>query len=90
MKDRIIIPKHECLICHYVMDSTTGAFEDGLPNKGDLSVCDNCGTVTQFDDNLNMVPLTEEEIEELKEKWPTEYTQMRRVQKVIHQTNKQN
>lgn len=42
--------------------------EDGEtnPRPEDLSVCSNCGTLSKFDSNLDLVPLTDQEIHQLR------------------------
>ena len=90
MKDRIVIPESICLTCHYKMDSTSGAFEDVKPRKGDLAVCMKCGTPSQFDEELNMVALTPQELEELRRKEPLSWGQLRKVQAAIDSFNKRN
>lgn len=90
MKDRIIIPESKCLTCHYKMDSTSGAFEDILPKKGDLTVCLKCGTAGQFDQDRNIIPLTSRELEEIKRTDARAYDQLRKVQMAIDSLNKEN
>jgi hypothetical protein len=90
MKDRIVIPEYKCLTCHYKMDSTSGAFEDILPKKGDITVCLKCGTAGQFDELRNIVPLTTQELEKIKRTDPRAYGQLRKVQVTIDSKNKKN
>ena len=92
MKDSTVIPISECLTCHYKMDRTVPAYNSGrrIPIKGDLCVCAKCATPSQFDDKLNMVPLTERDLEELKRDELESYTALRKLQIVINERNKTN
>jgi hypothetical protein len=90
MQDRIVIPDHECQTCHYRMDSTSGAFEDAQPRKGDLTVCLKCGTPSQFDEKLNMIPLTVEELDKIHREDRNAYLQLRKAQAAIDKMNKKN
>jgi len=83
MNDATRIPQSECPTCHYKMDATTAVFEKATPKKGDISVCMKCGTVTQFDEKLRMVALTSKEVDEIKEKYPALYIQIRQIQREI-------
>jgi hypothetical protein len=90
MKDRIVIPEIECQTCHYIIDSTSGAFEDAWPRKGDLTVCMKCGTPSLFDENLNMIPLSPQELDEIEVTDREAFVQLRKVQAVIDKRNKKN
>lgn len=85
------IPASECLTCHYKMDATQPAFDEGAtPKKGDVSICAKCDTMTQFDEKFNMVALTPEELKELKAQYPDLWNELMRVQRYIHAKAKRN
>lgn len=67
-----------------------GAFESVLPKKGDLSVCAKCGTITQFDEKLNMVALEAHELEEIRQEDSELSAQLGKVQRAIQSTVKNN
>jgi hypothetical protein len=72
------------------MDSATNPFNDRRPSKGALAVCMNCGTIGQFDERMNMVPLSREQLTEIQELYPETWHQLRIVQVAIDQMNKRN
>lgn len=90
MKDGIVIPKSKGPTCHYVMDRTAGAYEDATPRPGDISVCMKCGTPFQFDNSLNMVTLTPQELEQIRGTEAEAYRELRKVQLSIDSLNKKN
>jgi hypothetical protein len=73
------------------MDACQPAFgEAAKPKPWDLSVCAKCGTVTRFDQNFNMVALTPEQLQEVMDKSPSNYSQLMTVQRFINAKNKSN
>lgn len=91
MKESVDISPRECLTCHYKLEATFSPFAGRqTPIKDDLSICAKCGTVTKFDDRLNLVALTANELRELKLKQPDTYHQLRRVQRAIQEIVKEN
>lgn len=90
MKDSTAIPVSECPTCHYRMDRTSAASGEGIPRKGDISVCFKCGAVMQFDENLKMISLGEDALLDLKMKYPKEYGELRKVQSAIGKLTKRN
>jgi hypothetical protein len=52
----------ECKKCNYKVDSHTG---DGKPSEGDYSICGNCTSICVYDKDLNLIPLSPEEIVDL-------------------------
>lgn len=59
----------KCMTCHYEFDSHSGIPIDDEsprpPEKGDYSVCLNCGVLAEFDADLNLVALTADQLSEL-------------------------
>lgn len=61
MSEEIRIPDHKCSKCGYLMDATTHAYGNELPNPGDISMCLSCGHATLFDHDLQQREPTREE-----------------------------
>lgn len=61
--------KTECPYCHEELDRSTGMSpynpEDKKPSPGDVSVCSECGEISIFDQDMNMVKPSDEERAEL-------------------------
>lgn len=69
-----------CMSCKKEMDASTPLTADGdQPKKNDLTICAYCGTMSKFDEQMDIVPLPESEIEELKQRSPVTYWIMKRV-----------
>ena len=49
------MPEHTCPTCGKKMDRASSAFGDHAPKVGDLTVCINCGNVSQFDEKFQLM-----------------------------------
>lgn len=61
-----MLPITFCPCCGHTLDCATPV--DGVmtpPQEGDLSVCINCATPLQFDANLKLVALSDDEMAQL-------------------------
>jgi hypothetical protein len=57
----------KCPNCLYEMDCSTGLRkEDSNPEPGSISICLKCGALCEFDQDMNLVPLTKDQLEEIK------------------------
>lgn len=71
------VPPSPCPQCSQVQNGATDAGPEGAyPNPGDFTVCINCGAALKFGEQLQLVGITEEEIERLI---PDERAQLLRV-----------
>lgn len=55
----------KCRSCGHNLSKHTTVNEDpkgAKPSENDLSVCFGCGALSKFDEQLNLVPLTPEEL----------------------------
>jgi len=56
----------ECKKCGYKINKHTPiSDENATPLKGDYAVCYNCISICEFDEDLNLIPLTPEQLVEL-------------------------
>lgn len=53
-----------CPNCGHTLSAATSDI-NATPESGDCSICIECYTFLQFDDNLKLLALTEDEIDEL-------------------------
>lgn len=59
-------PKTYCKSCfHEINDHESATGEKSKPFENDLSICISCGTLSRFDKNLNLIPLTDDQIQYL-------------------------
>ena len=65
-RKKITIMETHCKSCHHIIDAHTSIGDDAIPNEGDLSICFYCGVVSTFDADLNLIPMTEEELSTLR------------------------
>jgi len=62
-----------CKSCLHKIECHTAIENDDKPTPGDYSVCLYCGKISFFDNDLNLVGMTEAQINELKESDPGSY-----------------
>ncbi len=55
------VKETHCKSCYHKIDAHSPIEGEHKPQKGDLSVCMYCGTICTFDDELNLIALTNEE-----------------------------
>lgn len=60
-------PSH-CKKCLHVFDSHSGISGDSIrhPEQDDLTICAYCGTISIFDKDLNLVAMTQQQLDDLK------------------------
>ncbi len=67
-------PAH-CKGCLKTIDAHTAVEGDHVPTVGDLSICLYCGRISMFDPDLNLSPMSKEELEQMRvedfENWRT-------------------
>ena len=56
-----------CATCNHTIDAHTGFDHDEAPLPHDLTVCIYCGTISEFDDDMNLIPVSPEELAKVKE-----------------------
>ena len=60
-----------CPACNKELDATTSIQDESLlPKPGNLSICFYCGDMSEFDDNLDLRSLSQEQKAEIKKEDP--------------------
>lgn len=59
------LPESPCPGCGYVMDAATGINGGESPVPGNLTICIKCASVSKYDEELLLVPVTSEEMSEI-------------------------
>ena len=54
-----------CPVCFRKLDGTTCLTADAKPKSGDVSVCFYCASLLEYDENLNVIKMTEKTMREL-------------------------
>lgn len=54
------MPEAHCPTCDEKLDAVTSIDADGMPERGDISLCAYCGEILEFDDNMQLIVITEE------------------------------
>lgn len=72
MKHTLVNKNAICLNCLVVLDMAT-SLKNETPDPGDLGICINCKTVSQYDANLCLKPITEEFKKHLQENHPLDW-----------------
>ena len=62
-----------CNTCLNFLDAFSEIGGNSIPKKNDISVCFYCGTISTFDEELNLSRMSEKEIEDLKINNPEAY-----------------
>ena len=55
-------PKNKCPACGYQVDAVSEVDGNAVPEKGDISICLNCGAIAIFKDDLTLRKPTGEEL----------------------------
>lgn len=58
------VPTSACGRCGQVLDHATGPDHDAIPEPGDITLCIRCGTVHRFGPDMELIPLTREELDD--------------------------
>jgi len=91
MQNATKIPVHECLTCgHKLTAATSVSRGKRKPEKGDFGICIECGKPSQFDENLNMKPLTQEQLLHLRRENYEIWLKISTAQAFINERNKAN
>jgi hypothetical protein len=83
------IPKSSCPYCKEVMDRA-GGIDEVPPEPGMLTICVFCASLSQFDDDMQLVPLPRELWETIKAEDPEFASQVELGQKAIRMTDRRN
>lgn len=59
------MPEDYCPTCNERLDGVTSLDANGMPDVGDISLCAYCGELLEFDEDMKLVLLTEEQWDEL-------------------------
>jgi hypothetical protein len=82
-------PQH-CTACFKKLDAHTAVEGDHVPKEGDFTVCIGCGTASKFDKDLNLVPLTPDDVTYLETEAPETLMLLNQAAFLIRQRNAQN
>lgn len=74
-----------CRSCCKIVDAHTSVEGDNCPVPNDFSVCFYCGTLSKFDEELNLIPLTSRELVTLNEADPETFDLLIKTRTVILQ-----
>lgn len=58
------LPRSTCHKCGYGIDAASSMVGE-TPEPGDIGICLRCGNVEKYDENLQLTPLTDEDLIEL-------------------------
>src|ERR1043165_9923692 len=64
--DPSFVKRDECPACLRMVDCATVVGSQSRPKAGDFAVCAYCQAINRFDDQLNLVTTTDDELEELE------------------------
>ena len=64
-----------CPSCGKFLDGASSVSDPGRsgPSPGDLSICIACGTIVKFGENLKLEIVSENELEQIKQNFPTQW-----------------
>lgn len=74
-----------CRLCHNIIDAHASVKGDIAPRPNDFSVCLYCGTLSKFDEELNLIPLTPSELFTLNKENPETFDLLIKTRTVILQ-----
>jgi hypothetical protein len=80
----------QCQGCFKINDTNTCVSGDATPKPRDISVCLYCGAICEFDKELNLVPLNQEQIVKLSIESPEMYFIVTKSQHWIYSKIKKN
>ncbi len=83
MKETTRVTERLCKSCFHVIDSHSAVENHKDPEKGDISICIYCGVISEFDDNMDIVAVSAEFLEELKETDYKAYTDLLKLAAII-------
>ena len=73
-----------CPTCNELLDAATPVSEKGVePKVGDISVCLYCASILEWDENMDLIPILNETIENLRTHNAKRYYEMTQMQKAI-------
>lgn len=79
--------KSQCRTCKYEFDSHTSVGKKmAKPQKGDYSVCINCGTIGKLDGILDLYPITTIDWMDLEQNDPDTYKRLKKIRELIINT----
>lgn len=83
--------KSNCRTCLKQLDGATSLKDEkNKPREGDFSCCFYCATISRFDKDLNLVPATTADIEELERNDPEALILLQQAAFYIRKRNAQN
>lgn len=84
------VEKTHCKSCMKKIDAHTSIEGHHKPQKGDFSICMYCGTISTFDEQLNLIAMSEEELQRLKEEDNKTYLLLKKAAVVIQSNIQKN
>jgi hypothetical protein len=58
--------ERHCQTCLHKIDSLSDAKNNESPKAGDIAICMYCGQISTIDADMNLIPMPQEELNELK------------------------
>ena len=71
-----------CPECGEATDMVSDVEGNATPSENDISICFCCGAINMFDVNVNLIEMSQEELDYIKQEEPETYKQM--MDAVIH------
>lgn len=79
-----------CTGCGHSNEEHTGINNEEQPQPGNISICVCCGQVNQYDDDMKLQKLSDDEMHDLQTHHPDVLMQVRMIQMAIKQKILQN
>lgn len=79
------LPASKCPWCEHVLDRALDPTGDATPKPGDLSVCGACTSILQFDDDLMLVKVSDENLSQCMDEHP-ELIEYQRIMREMNRT----
>lgn len=80
----------KCRNCNETLDAHAPMEGNEIIKEGDLSICGYCGAISLFDKELNLVPMTPEELVHLNDESPEAFDQLIKIRSAIHSLKAKN
>ena len=90
MNRESILPESSCPNCNRKMDRATGIRDrDDVPEPGSISICICCAAINEYDDDLRLRLLPEDELKEISIQHPKTYQILMKAQRIVKQKIKE-
>jgi len=82
--------KSHCKVCLKPLDAHLSTKPNETPEPGSVSICNYCGKISVFDKEMNLRPITDEEIKNVEKYHPVQWRMIKAIEKGIMIRNKLN